>query len=711
MALDENMIVAADKWVLLEGNTTTFIIEINEGGAQIIYWGAKLEDCSPESVKALLQRPVGHSSPPFEVPITLCPTQGQGFLGSPGISLNKESSGWDFNPAKIKAVKRFDGGAFITTVDPIHEIELRHTISMDTASEILKLSTEVINVSDQILTIGWCAAATVPLPDYVDQLTSFTGRWANEFQRQTIDQFTGMYARENSRVRTSHDNFPGLLAHAKTTTESTGDVVGFHLGWSGNHRVVSEKLADGRAFVQMGELLLPSEIILEPGKAYETPALYCAHSDQGFSGLSQKFHRYVRGHLQSDAVKAKPRPVHYNTWEAVYFDHDTEKLKQLASKAAELGVERFVLDDGWFKCRRDDSAGLGDWFVDEDIYPNGLTPLIEHVKAEGMEFGLWVEPEMVNPDSDLYRAHPEWVLSAATSEQIPFRNQLVLDLSRQEVTDYLFGRLDALLSGHDIVYLKWDMNRDIHHPGSDGRPSAHAQVRALYSLLEKLRAKHPKVEIESCASGGGRADYGILAHTDRIWTSDSNDALDRLSIQKGCSFFFPSEVMGSHIGPRICHITGRTLPMELRAATALFGHMGMEFDLTELTQQEAETVKAAVALHKRHRSLIHTGDLVRMNTPACASAFAIVAADHSEAIVSYTQVSTRMDTVPETLHFAALDPNAIYQLGVVWPVQKSKDDLGFRRGKFSGDTLMKVGLQLPIMLPETNLIFYLTRSD
>lgn len=707
------MITAADKWIVLEGAATTFILEIDERGPQVIYWNSKLEDCSPDVVKALLARPVGHASPPFEVPITLCSTQGSGFFGSPGISLSKGASGWDFNPSQIVAVDRHENGADIKTIDSVHEIELCHRFIMDPASDVIKLSTKVINRSDEALFLGGCAAATVPLPDYVDQLTSFTGRWANEFQRQTIDQFNGVYARENRRGRTSHDNFPGLLVHAKSATETAGDVFGFHLGWSGNHRVVSEKLSDGRAFVQMGELLLPGEIILGRDEVYETPALYCAHSATGFSGLSQKFHRYVRGHFLPESVKAKPRPVHYNTWEAVYFDHDIEKLKELAGKAAGLGVERFVLDDGWFKGRRSDSAGLGDWFVDEDIYPNGLTPLIAHVKAQGMEFGLWVEPEMVNSESDLYRDHPDWVLSATTSEQIPFRNQLALDLSKAEVTDYLFGRLDALLSENDIAYLKWDMNRDIHHPGSSGRPSVHAHVKALYGLLEKLRARHPKVEIESCASGGGRADYGVLEHTDRIWTSDSNDAIDRLSIQRGCSFFFPSEVMGAHIGPRVCHITGRILSAEFRAATAMFGHMGMEFDLTELTGEEAEAVKAAVELHKRHRQLIHTGELVRLETPACASAFAIVAADRNKAIASYSQVSTRIDTVPETLRFVALDPSAHYQVNVVWPIEpfgKSTEAMDFS-GVFSGDVLMKVGVQLSIMLPETNLTFYLTKCD
>ena len=664
------MATNTDNWIVLDGAGTSFILEVVEQGISVVYWGERLIGCSPDEIKPLLRRPNGPASPAVEIPLTLCPTQGAGFLGSPGISLTNGQVGWDINPCQLETIDRSDTSVVIKVVDPVHKIGLSYNIAVDPSSDILVMRTTVSNLGAETVALGWCAAMTLPLASGLDQLTTFTGRWAGEFQLQIIDQYTGSYVRENRRGRTSHDNFPGLLAHPKDTDETSGEVFGFHLGWSGNHRTVAEKLPDGRALVQMGECLLPGEIILAGGETYQTPALYAAHSTRGFSGMSQKFHHYVRNHLQSEAAKGKPRPVHYNTWEGVYFDHDADKLKALANRVADLGVERFVLDDGWFKGRRDDTAGLGDWYVDDDIYPDGLTSLIDQVSSQGMEFGLWVEPEMVNPDSDLFRRHPEWVLAASTSDQILCRNQLVLDLSKPEVTNYLFERLDNLLSDYAISYLKWDMNRDIHHPGPGnhyGRPVAHAQVAALYELLGKLRARHPEVEIESCASGGGRADYGILSYTDRIWTSDSNDALDRLVIQRGCSLFFPSGVMGAHIGPRVCHITGRTLSAELRAATAMFGHMGVELDPGELTRAETATIKAAIALHKRHRDLIHSGDLVRLSTSGYASAFAIISAARDEAIVSYTQTATRLETVPEVLKFSALVPTASYQLDLVWP--------------------------------------------
>ncbi len=381
-----------ENWFVLEGESTSFILELTEQGISIAYWGAKLVSPSRAAIKALSQRPTGPSSPSFEIPLTLCPTQGGGFLGSPGISLTKGSFGWDFNPAHVEAVERSASSVTIKVIDPVHKMGLSCVVSIDPKSDVLALRTTVANHGTETLTLAWCAAMTVPLTTGVDQLTGFTGCWAGEFQQQTIDLFTGAYVRENRRGRTSHDNFPGLLAHPSGTGETSGEVYGFHLGWSGNHRTVAEKLPDGRAFVQMGECLLPGEMMLAEGEEYETPALYCTHSADGFSGLSRKFHRYVRSHLQTDVARAKPRPVHYNTWEAVYFDHNPDKLKILANKAADLGVERFVLDDGWFKGRRDDAAGLGDWFVDADVYPNGLTSLIEHVASLGMEFGLWVEP-------------------------------------------------------------------------------------------------------------------------------------------------------------------------------------------------------------------------------------------------------------------------------------------------------------------------------
>lgn len=690
-------------------------MRLESGFASVVYWGEKLAHTDSAAAAQLLSRSAAQATPSIELPVVISPAKGSGYSGMEGIQLHRKGLAWDFNPETMELDKASKGHAIIRLTDPVNDILLTHSIRLDADSDVLIFSSTVTNRSTEHLTLDWCCAATLPLPSTIDRLTGFHGRWAGEFQTQSFEQFTGAYVRENLRGRTSHESFPGLLAHAHATSETSGPAYGFHLGWSGNHRIVSEKLTDGRSMVQMGERLLAGERILEANETYQSPPLYASFSPDGFSALSRNFHRFVRSNLIKSSVKSKPRPIHYNTWEAVYFDHDTDKLKLLADKAAGVGAERFVLDDGWFNGRRNDSAGLGDWYVDKDVYPEGLAPLVDHVLSLGMEFGLWVEPEMINPDSDLYRAHPNWILGPTAAEQLPFRNQLVLDLTKSEVQDYLYERLDSLLSEYRISYLKWDMNRDINHPVSNGRPATHRQTLGLYALINRLRTKHPDVEIESCASGGARADYGILEHTDRIWTSDSNDALDRLEIQRGMSFFFPSEVMGAHIGPRECHITRRTLSMELRAASAFFGHMGMELDLTELTAQEEKTLKSALRLHKQHRHLIHSGLLVRMNSKPHARVFGIVAEDKSEALFSYTQIRSRADTAPETLTFENLSSTDMYRINLIWPNRTEDDAIGsldhFAGKEFPGEALMKVGLQLPHIVPETALLFHLYKIE
>jgi alpha-galactosidase len=408
----------------------------------------------------------------------------------------------------------------------------------------------------------------------------------------------------------------------------------------------------------------------------------------------------------------------------MYFVLSLERLCTLADEAAAVGAERFVLDDGWFSNRRSDSAGLGDWFVDETVFPQGLSPLIDHVQAKGMEFGLWVEPEMVNPDSDLYRAHPDWILSAGSGlGSVPLllaRNQLVLDLTRPEVEDYLFNCIDGLLSQYAISYLKWDMNRALYQPGganqpsgSKGRAVTHYQTLALYQLLTRIRQAHPTVEIESCASGGGRADFGILAHTDRIWTSDTNDALDRLRIQNGFSLFFPAELMGAHVGPKNCHITGRSINMATRAGVAMFGHMGIEANLLCMEESEKDELKAAVALHKQHRQLIHSGDLVRLESGDNENSFGVISRDRHQALFSYALLDSHRNSAPGRLCFSGLDPEAQYEINIVWPLKPtsiSTSILDVINGAvISGDALTNFGVQLPIILPQSLLIFYIQK--
>ncbi|MDG1323097.1 MAG: alpha-galactosidase, partial [Porticoccaceae bacterium] len=515
----------------LHSNNCSLVVYCRGDSPVILYWGSRLADeTSPDMLALLATSQELQASLPQEPPIGLSPQTAAGFSGSPGVQLHRDGLQWAVY-TRIESVSLTDNKLTIISVCQGTQIQLIHCLALDHETDVLAATTEIVNMGESSLWLDRCDAPCVPIPKHYSKILSFTGRWGNEFQSQSIDRFMGAYVRENRSGRTSHDSFPGVIVHTEQTNESSGSAYGLHLGWSGNHHVRVEQQFTGRAYAQLGELFLPGEMLLEPGQAYKSPILYGASTDKGLSALSGAFHRHVRAKLTDRRITNKIRPVHFNTWEAVYFDLSLERLCTLAEHAREVGAERFVLDDGWFKNRKSDNAGLGDWAVDKTVFPAGLAPLINHVHKNDMEFGLWVEPEMVNPDSDLYRAHPDWVLNTQPAPLLSARNQLVLDLTRVKVQDYLFERLDALLNEYPISYLKWDMNRAIHQPGDqNGRAVGHKQTRSLYKLLARIRSAHPEVEIESCSSGGGRADFGILEFTDRIWTSDSNDALDRVGI-------------------------------------------------------------------------------------------------------------------------------------------------------------------------------------
>lgn len=687
----------------LDGRAVTIVIGIEQGAPAILYWGPRLGlDVTPAMLRALADRDVAPSSPSRDAVVSLTPMPGAGYPGRPGIGIDRAGLDWVPN-ALVTAVTEAAGSITIDSSDVAHGVALTHHLRLAPDQDVLIASTTLRNIGDGPMAVASLAAPVIPLPDTATRLTGFEGRWSGEFQRVTIDRPPGLWMRENRRGRTSHDSFPALIAHDAGTTERHGDAYGFHLGWSGNHRIQVETLSDGRAQVAMEALYLPGEVRLAPGESISTPDLYVSATADGLTRLSRGFHEFLRRRPEHDRLRARPRPVHYNTWEAVYFDHDPAVLMQLADRAAAVGAERFVLDDGWFLARRSDRAGLGNWSVDPAVYPDGLAPLIAHVEAAGMEFGLWVEPEMVSIDSNLYRAHPDWAMATPPSPPRPFRSQLVLDFGRAEVRDHIHAQLGRLLADHRIGYLKWDMNSDLNQPGgANGRAAADAHVRGAYHVLDRLRAEHPQIEIESCASGGGRADYAILARTDRIWTSDSNDALDRLGIQRGFSHFFPTELMGAHVGPTTCHITGRRLTMATRVGTAFFGHMGMELDLRDLDEAAFAELAAGVALHKAHRGLIHAGDHLRLDPQPGVDAFGIVAADRGEALFSYACVEERRAVHPARMRLAELDPDARYSMRAIWPKETDPATI-------SGEVLMRVGWQPPRLHPGTGVILHLAR--
>ena len=538
-----------------------------------------------------------------------------------------------------------------------------------------------------------------------------------------------------------------MIFCAPGTSETHGEAMAVTLAWSGNHRILAERLPSGEVQVQAGILRLPGET--RPGTRTEARAgtgdarverftnaeadvleagtVHVAFSAEGFGGLSRRLHDHVRRRIRPlaaprSAPRSMPRPVTVNTWEAVYFDHDAGRLAALVDAAAAIGAERFVLDDGWFGRRDDDTSSLGDWRPDPRKFPEGLGPLIERVRAADMQFGLWVEPEMVSPDSDLHRAHPQWA-TALPRERIeelgradrpgPLgRNQLVLDIGRRDVFDHLLATLDGLLADNRIDFLKWDMNRDVvaFHDG-DGRARASQNVHALYRLLETLRERHPHVEIESCASGGGRIDFGILRHVDRYWASDSNDPIERMRIQMGFSHWLPPELMGAHVGPRWSHTSGRGTHPQLRALVASWGHFGMELDLTRLDEAEREVLTEAVSRYKRDRAIWHRGALHRLEHPdPNLMAVMAVAPDRARARAVVVQADRPRAAVPAPLRLPGLEPDRTYRVTAhsIDPItahatRRFANPLAEGGVILPGAALARAGVQLPVLFAQTGL--------
>ena len=503
----------------------------------------------------------------------------------------------------------------------------------------------------------------LPVPAHAVELGDFTGRHTMERIPQRQPFTAGVHSRESRMGRPGLDSAYLLMAGTAGFGFRSGEVWGVHLGWSGNQNMYAERLFHGARLLGCAELLEQDEVVLELGGSYQSPWT-CASYGVGIDALADRFHSFLRGR---PGHPNSTRPVLLNTWEAIYFDHSLPKLLELADRAAAIGVERFVLDDGWFGHRRDDTRGLGDWSVSADVWPGGLGPLIDHVRSRGMEFGLWVEPEMVNLDSDLARAHPEWLFSAGGRTGLPSRQQHVLDLAHQGAYDHIRQSLSQLLETYDISYLKWDHNRNLNDAGHApaGTPGVHAHTLAVYRLLDELRAAHPGLEIESCAGGGARIDLGILERTDRVWPSDTIDALERQQIQRYTQLILPPEMMGTHIGNEMAHTTLRQHNLTFRAITALWGHLGIEWDLTELADTELAQLRSWVELHKQLRPLLHSGTVVNVDHPDPAIwVHGVVSGDQRTAVFGVTSVGRSQMWPPGQLRLAGLDPALAYAVRI-----------------------------------------------
>jgi alpha-galactosidase len=500
------------------------------------------------------------------------------------------------------------------------------------------------------------------------RLTYLYGQHVKEMQLASVVLSPGKMVLESRRGATSHQFNPWVaLDHNASATEESGEVWSAALAWSGSWKIVVESTSYGDVHCAGGINDFDFHYRLNEGARLELPAFVGLYSNEGFGGVSRRWHAYEREHVLPEPPDAV-RPVLFNSWEAVGFGVTEYNQMELAEKAAELGAEVFVVDDGWFDARDHDYAGLGDWTVDPKKFPHGLNPLITCVNDLGMRFGLWIEPEMVNPDSKLYRAHPDWVYHFRQRSRTEWRNQLVLNLAREDVRDWVCETLDTLLSEHNIEFIKWDMNRHVSEPGWPDEANRNPEriwldhVYHLYQIIDELRRRHPGVAFESCAGGGGRVDLGILSRVEQVWPSDNTDALDRLRIQEGFTYAYTPRVMMCWVTDCPNFLTKRTVPLSYRFHVAMSGSIGIGGDISRWTPQELEEARSFIATYKQVRSTIQNGLLYRLRTPRTGTVTAVqyVARDGSEIVVFAWGHSQQFGETQASLALQGLKGDAQY---------------------------------------------------
>ncbi|WP_279582814.1 alpha-galactosidase [Fodinicola feengrottensis] len=655
-------------WHHLTAGGVSLLVEAVAGASpRVLWWGAELGSTDLAAVALAAGAAGPHGGVVASSAALLFPNYAEGDASRPALAGHR--GGVDFSPLpKCVTVDSSESALAITSADESAALSVRTDVEIS-ESGLLRLRHAVTNTGDSDYVLDGVAAA-LPIPGEAAEVLDFTGRWSRERSPQRRPMTIGAVVRDSRRGRTGHDATTLMCAGEPGFGFRHGQVWAVHVAWSGNHSTYAERTPSGLGRLGGGELLLSGEVILAAGAEYVSPWLFAVYSGAGLDGVSASFHRWLRARTNHPK---SPRPIVLNTWEAVYFQHDLEKLCRLADAAAEVGVERFVLDDGWFGSRRDDTSGLGDWYVSAQVWPEGLSPLIDYVRGLGMQFGLWVEPEMINPDSELARAHPDWIMSTGGRLPAEVRHQQVLDIGNPAAYAYIFERLDALLTEYPISFVKWDHNRDLVDAGQSGaephnRAGVHRQTLAIYRLLDELRAKHPGVEVESCSSGGARIDLEILQRTDRVWTSDCNDALERQAIQRWTGLLLPPELMGAHVGPTESHTTGRVHSLSFRAVAATFGHSGMEWDIASITAQERARLRTWVSFVKDHRDLLHSGDVVRADYPDPAGwVHGVVATDRSCALFAYVQMASTAFERPLPVQLPGLDPDRCYLVRPVYP--------------------------------------------
>ena len=666
----------ATKVFRLDGGGVSYAFGVNSRGElQQLYWGGRL--ASADAIPKAVPMPEWAS---FDSSYTNTPQEyagwGAGLFVEPALKVTFADGNRDLVLHYVSHTEVADGFDVVLK-DILRPIFVTLHYRMDPASGILARSATIENRGKEEATLEQVAAAAWALPPAHYTLNYLTGRWGSEW---TLNQETlrpGERVLESRRGSTGHQSNPWFAIQEGKPEEEHGEVWFGALAWSGSWRITVEEDQLDAVRVTGGFNPFDFGYVLHAGQSLETPVFYGGYSAKGMGGASRILHRYELSHIlphrigTGEDAHPKPRPVIYNSWEATGMDVNEAGQMALAERAKALGVDRFVMDDGWFGQRKNDRAGLGDWYVNPQKFPHGLKPLIDKVHSLGMDFGLWVEPEMVNPDSDLYRKHPDWVLNFPGRPRSEMRNQLVLNLARPDVRAYVFGFLDKLLTENDIAFLKWDYNRNWSEPGWDQLPPNEqkkvyvAFVRNVYGILAELEKRHPKVEIESCSGGGGRVDLGILRYTDEVWPSDNTDPFDRLSQQWGFSYPYTGQIMMAWVTDSPHWLNNRATTVTYRMLSSMEGSLGIGANITKWTPEEMATAKHLIAAYKEVQPTIVQGDLYRLISPLHGSEFSateMVNRAKSQAVVFLYIHSTQEGRGFPTLKLEGLDPAAEYAL-------------------------------------------------
>ena len=577
--------------------------------------------------------------------------------------------------------------------DAVHGLTVTLLYGVFAQADVITRAALLENEGSGSIRLDKAASACLDLPFGKWELIHFHGRHCMERQPERVPLSHNIQTLRSARGASSHQHNPFAILAAPHTTEETGECLGAMLVWSGNFKIECEVSQMQSTRLVAGVSDDDFSWTMEPGGQFAAPEVLFCYSDQGLSELSARYHRFLQRHIIRSPWRDKPRPILINNWEATYMDFDAQRIWDIARQARDLGVEMLVLDDGWFGERSDDSSGLGDWQFNEKKLGCTFDQLIGRVREMGLLFGLWIEPEMVCANTALYAAHPDWALSIPGRAPATGRSQLVLDMGRPDVVDYLYDLFHRLLAEHDIAYIKWDMNRNLTDVYSRALPperqgeAAYRYMLGLYSLLDRLTRDFPQVLFEGCAGGGGRFDAGMLCYCPQIWCSDDTDAIHRIKIQYGTSFGYPPCSMGSHISASPNHQTGRSTLLSTRAVVAMAGTFGYELDLQKLTADEKEMVKAQIVRYKQLQPLLLEGRCERLTdavTDTCFTAWQFTAPDRSRAAVSVVVIDPQANPWPIHIRLRGLDPQALYHESLTERV-------------YTGAALCHAGLTLPIM--------------